>query len=133
MGGSQYNLPLGKCTNPIKLFLTETDASTKATLLYRRYYWGVEELCCSLSNRVTTSDKKDLCCDTFILDIRDPGDDDCNEQGFEEGDEWISYANTCPTWFINLGGNCCPDVSGLYVGSEGNFYTNNNGEVYCGE
>ncbi len=114
LGGSRYDLALGRCSNLIKFLMTDTDAQTKATIIYSRCYAGVEALCCAEANRVVTVQPVDVCCPRFEIDVRDPTDDDCAQEGFREGDLWLNSESQCPVLFVNVGGECCDEDQGAY-------------------
>ena len=122
LGGSRYDIQLNTCENNLKLLVTDTDAGTKAILLYRRKYVGVEALCCSVSGRGAGAGAVDealdfeACCNTFELSARDPSVDDCIAEGYTAGDLWLNVAGhcelggeTCPRLFVNTDDECCAD------------------------
>ncbi len=129
LGGSRYDMMLSRCENPLKLLITDSEASTKATLIYKRQYVGIEALCCSDASRYAGTAKLleemglglDACCSAFNVAARDPSLDDCAGEGYKEGDLWLNAAGTCipggsscARLYVNIENECCDPSTGAY-------------------
>lgn len=112
--GSRLDFWLKKCDQRMSVYVDKAEATTKATLLYRPHYWGLEGLCCV---KTTQKPKKNICCNTRnLIQGRTPTEDDCQDQGWKTGDMWLD-AFGCNQLFV-LGDDKCCDTStnGLMAG-----------------
>jgi hypothetical protein len=150
LGGSRFDIALSTCDNQLKLLITDTDASTKATLIYKRQYVGIEALCCSISGRsagaraVDAALDIDACCLKYEIAVRDPSVDDCAAEGYKEGDMWLNAAGACvpggspcARLFVNIDNECCAEDAGAnnLIDAAGNILLNipveDGGEPLC--
>ena len=117
LGGSRYDIALDKCDNDFKLLLTNTDATTKATVIYRRQFWGIEGMCCA--NRTTVQSSVVSCCPVVNAELRPPTSEDCPAEGHKAGDVWLDLSSNCTSFFLNTGQECCPPDFGAFGFTDG--------------
>lgn len=151
LGGSRYDIALATCDNPIKVLITGAEASTRATLLYRRQYAGIEALCCSQAGRAAGAkavtialglDDLDPCCHELFIKARSPSIDDCVSEGYDEGDIWYNAAGdcnsgnsaSCPSLFISIDKECCDYEANTLnlIDQDGNVLLDD-GNPFCAE
>lgn len=122
--GSNKNMVMqANCTNTISLLVDPTtqEAGTSASLIWRNKHGSKDAHCCSCLDVFDSTDALSAllsCCDyTNLIQLRDPTVEDCNVEGVEAGDMWLSVANRCPALYVNQG-EPCPDCSnvGLITG-----------------
>lgn len=112
LAGSRLDFWLRKMEQTYSLFISGDNAQTKATLIYREHYWGINALCCS-----NKQDKPipympvspDICCHNEFTMHRNPDADDCESEGWGEGDLWLNVVDAyCggPRLFVNTGQGC---------------------------
>lgn len=147
LAGSRLDICLNKCDNPFSLFIdpTTTDATTHATMLWNDYHWGIEGLCCGKGvageDGNTPTDVPDInttCCKTLWQQARNPNDQDCAGQGYQNGDLWVNLFGYCKRLFISTADTCVDDAECDpekigYVDSTGAYLVDEFGNSICPE
>jgi hypothetical protein len=135
LGGSRYDICLNDCgPNDISMYMSEDDATTKATLLWREAHLGIESLCCkTVTSGLPTVGSQECVNLNYLAYHRDPTDEDCEAEGFTQGDLWHNAIKGCGLFLFT--GDCedCTEFTDGFITEEGATLTIDDSTVICPE